>query len=132
MGFNKGEEIRNDMVVPKGTLAFKNPTVIGIVEHAQKGVIAPSPAAMKFPKIPFVDKYLCIFFSGICIVIYSTIAVIEIKSIINSIEIIKKYRRVSNKVFIFPGFYIGRRKQVYKRHIFQEIILNLLKECSHL
>jgi hypothetical protein len=100
MGFSKGEEIKNDIVAPKGTLAFKNPTVIGIVEQAQNGVNAPSPVAIILLHNPFPDRYFCIFSSEMCIIMYSTIAVITMKRTINSIVINAKYFSVSIKVFI--------------------------------
>ncbi len=52
IGFNRGDEIKNDMTEPNGTLAFKKPTVIGIVEQAQNGVTDPNIAAAIFPIIP--------------------------------------------------------------------------------
>ncbi len=45
IGLSNGEAIRNDIVLPKGTPALRNPTVIGMVEQAQNGVSAPNPAA---------------------------------------------------------------------------------------
>jgi len=40
-GSISGDEITNDITVPNGTPACKNPSVIGTVEQAQKGVTAP-------------------------------------------------------------------------------------------
>ena len=78
------------MVAPKGTLAFRNPTVMGIVEQAQKGVNAPSPAAIILPHNPFPDKYFCILSSDMYIKMNSTIAVITMKSTSNSMVMITK------------------------------------------
>ena len=39
IGLSSGEAIRNDMVLPKGTPALRKPTVIGMVEQAQNGVM---------------------------------------------------------------------------------------------
>jgi hypothetical protein len=100
IGLRRGEEIKNDIVAPKGTLALNNPTVIGIVEQAQKGVNAPNPAAIIFPHNPFPDKYLCILSSDRCIRINSTMALIRTKRIINSAVINKKYFNVSISVFM--------------------------------
>lgn len=61
IGFNNGEAIRNDMVAPKGTPAFRKPTVMGMVEQAQKGVRAPNPAAIILPKKPALSIFLLIF-----------------------------------------------------------------------
>lgn len=91
IGLSNGEAIRNDMVDPKGTPACKNPTVIGIVEQAQKGVKAPNPAAITLPNIPAPDSLLRIFSSGTYMRIISTNALIHINSAINSKVISTKY-----------------------------------------
>ena len=56
IGLSNGEAIRNDIVLPKGTPALRNPTVIGMVEQAQNGVSAPNPAAAS--RKPFLDFFL--------------------------------------------------------------------------
>jgi len=91
IGLSNGEAIRNDMVDPKGTPAFKNPTVIGIVEQAQKGVKAPNPAAITLPNIPAPDSLLRIFSSGTYMRIISTNALININNAISSKVISTKY-----------------------------------------
>jgi hypothetical protein len=62
IGFNNGDDIKNDITDPKGNLAFKKPTVIGIVEQAQKGVTAPKIAPAIFPKMPFPLNSFCNLF----------------------------------------------------------------------
>ena len=49
----------NDIMGPKGAPAFSMPNVNGIVEHAQKGVRAPTNDARKFPKTPRFESQLC-------------------------------------------------------------------------
>ena len=61
IGLSNGDAIRNDIVAPKGTPALRKPTVMGRVEHAQKGVSAPNPAAITFPKNPAFSIFLLIF-----------------------------------------------------------------------
>ena len=100
IGLSNGEAIRKDIVEPKGTPAFKNPTVIGIVEQAQKGVNAPNPAAIILPIMPEPDNFFRIFSSGMYISIISTAAPISINNAISSIVKNTKYCNVSNKVFI--------------------------------
>jgi len=48
IGFRTGEAIKNEMVPPKGAPLLNSPTRIGIVEHEQKGVMAPRAAPMTF------------------------------------------------------------------------------------
>ena len=100
IGLSNGEAIRKDIVEPNGTPAFRKPTVIGMVEQAQKGVNAPNPAAMTLPIIPEPDSFFRIVSSGIYISIISTAALINRNKAINSIVINTKYCNVSNKVFI--------------------------------
>ena len=42
----RGEVIRKDIVIPNGIPALVNPRKRGILEHEQKGVTAPNPAAI--------------------------------------------------------------------------------------
>ncbi len=53
IGFNNGDAIMKLITDPKGAPALSNPTVIGIVEHAQKGVNAPTIDAKTFPQSLF-------------------------------------------------------------------------------
>jgi len=50
----KGDVIRKEKVMPKGTPAFKKLIKIGIEEHEQNGVTAPKSDAKKLPQ-PFVS-----------------------------------------------------------------------------
>ena len=69
IGFRTGEAIKNEMVPPNGAPLLNNPTNIGIVEHEQNGVIAPSAAPITFCNllcgldntflIVSLDTYLC-------------------------------------------------------------------------
>lgn len=100
IGLSNGDAIKKDMVEPKGTPAFRNPMVIGIVEQAQNGVNAPKPAATIFPKTPAPESLLRIFSSGTYIRIISTSALINTNKAISSMVISTKYRSVSISVFI--------------------------------
>ncbi|GAA6470423.1 hypothetical protein K230099C4_12830 [Parabacteroides merdae] len=104
IGLSNGDAIKKDMVEPNGTPAFRNPTVIGIVEQAQKGVRAPNPAAITFPNTPAPDNLLRIFSSGTYMRIISTNALINMKSAINSMVIRTKYCKVSISVFMLFMF----------------------------
>ena len=84
MGLSNGEAIRNDIVAPNGTPALRKPTVMGSVEQAQKGVSAPNPTAITFPKKPAFSIFLLIFSCGIYISMISTSAVITMNNTTSS------------------------------------------------
>lgn len=48
----KGDEIRNEKVIPIGSPAEVNPINSGILEHEQNGVIVPKSAPIIFPVTP--------------------------------------------------------------------------------
>ncbi len=52
MGLRIGEATTKDITDPNGTLALSKPTVIGIVEQAQKGVKPPIKAPRTLPNAP--------------------------------------------------------------------------------
>ena len=84
IGLSNGEAIRNDIVLPKGTPALRNPTVIGMVEQAQNGVSAPNQAAITLPKMPRPESHFLIFSCGMYIRMISTAALISMNSAISS------------------------------------------------
>jgi len=49
IGFRSGDAKRKAMHAPNGTFDLINPISIGIVEHEQKGVIAPNTAPRAVP-----------------------------------------------------------------------------------
>ena len=55
-----GEATTKDITDPKGTLALNKPTVMGIVEQAQKGVKAPIMAPSILPSAPLCDNQRCL------------------------------------------------------------------------
>jgi hypothetical protein len=103
IGLSNGDAIRNDIADPNGTFALRKPTVIGIVEHAQKGVSAPNAAPIIFPIIPLPDSFFCILSSDIWRRIYSIIALIKIKRTTSSTVIVAKYFSVWINVFILTN-----------------------------
>lgn len=100
MGLSKGDAIRNDMTLPNGTLAFKSPTVMGMVEQAQNGVNAPNKPPRTLPQSPLPDNFFRTVSSGICMKMSSTMALIAIKRTINSTVMNRKYSTVSNRLFM--------------------------------
>ena len=60
----KGEEIKNENVIPIGTLADINPINIGILEQLQNGVIVPNNAPSIFPFIPLCFSNIFFVLSG--------------------------------------------------------------------
>ena len=94
IGFSSGEAIRNDIVEPNGTPAWRNPTVIGIVEQAQNGVSAPNPTAMILPTMPRPESLARIFSSEMYIKIISTAALISMNNATSSNVINTKYSNV--------------------------------------
>ncbi len=64
-GFRIGEATTKDMTDPKGTRALRSPTVMGIVEQAQKGVTAPIRAPRIFPSTPLWESHRWSFSSEI-------------------------------------------------------------------
>ena len=60
----RGEEIRNENVIPRGNPAFVNPMNIGIDEQEQNGVTVPSKAEIIFPPIPLYFERIFLVRSG--------------------------------------------------------------------
>ena len=101
IGLSNGEAIRNDIVLPKGTPALRNPTVIGMVEQAQNGVSAPNQAAITLPKMPRPESHFLIFSCGMYIRMISTAALISMNSAISSNVMNTKYSNVTIKEFMY-------------------------------
>ena len=59
-----GEEIRNDNVIPIGSPALVKPMKIGIDEHEQNGVTAPSNAPIMLALIPRKRPMILLLRSG--------------------------------------------------------------------
>jgi len=95
MGFNKGEAITNDITGPKGAPAFSIPSVIGMVEHAQKGVSEPTTAPRKLPQIPRCESHCLSFSWGIYVSISATTVLMPKKSTVNSVVMIKNIESYS-------------------------------------
>lgn len=60
----RGEDIKNEKVIPTGRPADVNPINIGMLEQLQKGVIVPSNAPIMFPFIPFILPSIFFVLSG--------------------------------------------------------------------
>jgi hypothetical protein len=81
----------NDMTGPNGAPAFSMPSVIGMVEHAQKGVSDPTTAPRKFPQIPRRESHCLSFSCGIYINARAMIVLMPKKSVVSSAVMIRKY-----------------------------------------
>ena len=97
--------IKNDIVLPKGTPALRNPTVIGMVEQAQNGVSAPNQAAITLPKMPRPESHFLIFSCGMYIRMISTAALISMNRATSSNVMNTKYSNVTIKEFMLNVFY---------------------------
>jgi len=89
-----------DRIAEKDTPAFINPLAIGIVEQAQKGVIAPTTVAMKLPQIPLPAIHFLILSWDMYCKITPIIVLIPINRAVSSTVMITKYFKVSMSVFI--------------------------------
>ena len=64
-GLRRGDANRKDMALEKATPDFRNPSVTGIVEQEQNGVIAPKAAPITLPLTePECPRTFCIFSLG--------------------------------------------------------------------
>ena len=82
IGLSSGETSTNVRTGPMETPAFSSPSVSGMVEQAQKGVMLPSSAAMKYPARP--ERYRPNFSRGMYCRIREIAVLIERKSTTSS------------------------------------------------
>ena len=91
MGFKRGEAMTKEITGPKGAPALSKPRVMGMVEQAQKGVRAPTAAAMMLPKIPFRESQALSFSWGMYMRIRATRVLMPRKRRVSSAVIKAKY-----------------------------------------
>jgi hypothetical protein len=60
----KGDDIKNEKVIPIGRPADVNPINIGILEQLQNGVMVPSSAPSILPLMPFMFPSIFFVLSG--------------------------------------------------------------------
>jgi len=105
IGFNTGEAIRNEIVPPNGAPLLNKPTRIGIVEHEQKGVIAPKAAPIMFCiRLWGFDSTLLIVSAEIYRWSNATIKLIIIKRRISSVKINLKKSHATARLFTLNIF----------------------------